>query len=89
MAHLPLITRLTRQLAVTVHGTRDARSMALAVLRERGHIYKNSERLTVEGVKREELGPAGRAIDRASKRSGRPADDYRYVRGNRAVLKKK
>lgn len=87
MAHLPLITRLTRQLAAT--GVADARETALAILRDRGHVYKKSEQLTVAGVKREGLGPAGRAIDRASKQSGRPADDYKYVRGNRAVLKQK
>lgn len=61
--------------------------MALAILRERGHVATNSERLTAEGLHREMLGPAGRAIDRASKRSGRAPNDYKYVRGNRAVLK--
>lgn len=86
MTHLPLITRLTRQLAAT--GQDDARNTALAILRERGHVCKNSERLTKEGTRREELGPAGRALDRASKRSGRPTTDFKYVRGNRAVLKK-
>jgi hypothetical protein len=84
--HLPLITRLTRQLAAD--SVPDARAEALAILRDRGHVYKNSERLTVEGKKREALGPAGRAIDRASKLSGHPASAYRYdPRTGRAVLK--
>jgi hypothetical protein len=82
--HLPLITRLTRQLSADK--VPDARAEALRILRERGHVYKNSERLTVEGKHRETMGPAGRAINRAAKQSGRPESDYKYV-GGRAVLK--
>ena len=81
---LPLITRLTRQLSADK--VPDARDEALAILRERGHVHKNSERLTVEGKRREAMGPAGRAIDRASKQSGHPPSAYKYV-GGRAVLK--
>ena len=83
MAHQKLIDRLTEQ----VGGNRD---MALSILRDRGHVEKNSERLTAEGVHREMLGPAGRAIDRAMKTSGRLARDYEYdARTNRATLKKR
>lgn len=82
--HLPLITRLTRQLSAD--DVPDARAEALRILRERGHVRKNSEELTKAGREREALGPAGRAIDRASKKVGRPAGDYRYVNG-RAILK--
>lgn len=84
MAFQPLITRLTRQLSADK--VPDARDEALRILRERGHVFKNSERLTVEGKKREALGPAGRAIDRAAKQSGHPKSAYKYV-GGRAVLK--
>jgi hypothetical protein len=82
--HLPLITRLTRQLSAD--NVPDARDEALRILRERGHVHKNSEKLTKAGQEREAMGPAKRAIDRASKQSGRPASDYKYV-GGRAVLK--
>lgn len=82
--HLPLLTRLTKQIGTKEYP--DAREEAKRILRERGHMYQNSERLTVEGQKREAMGPAGRAIDRASQQSGRPASDYKYV-GGRAVLK--
>lgn len=81
---LPLITRLTRQLSADK--VADARDEALRILRERGHVYKNSERLTVEGQKREAMGPAGRAIDRAAHRSGHAKSEYKYV-GGRAILK--
>lgn len=80
--HQPLIDRLTDQLG----GNRE---MALSILRDRGHVEQNSERLTAEGAYREALGPAGRAIDRATKTSGRLARDYQYdARTNRATLKK-
>jgi hypothetical protein len=82
--HLPLITRLTRQLSS--RGVENAREEALRILRERGHVKKRSEELTVAGKKREAMGPAGRAIDRAAKASGRPKSHYRYV-GGRAILK--
>lgn len=84
MAFLPLLTRLTRQLAKA--DVPDARDEALTILRDRGHIKKNSEELTVEGKKREAMGPVRRAIDRASKQSGHPPSAYKYV-GGRAVLK--
>lgn len=84
MAYQPLLTRLTRQLGADK--VPDARDEAIAILRERGHMKKNSEELTVAGKAREALGPAGRAIDRASKQSGHPKSAYKYV-GGRAVLK--
>lgn len=83
MTHQPLIDRLTEQ----VGGNRE---MALAILRERGHVEQNSERLTAEGLHREMLGPAGRAIDRATKTSGHLARDYTYnPHTNRATLKQR
>lgn len=81
---LPLKTRLTRQLSAS--GVENPSDEAVRILRGRGHMKKNSEELTVAGKKREAMGPAKRAIDRASKRSGRPAKDYAY-RNGRAVLK--
>lgn len=81
--HLPLLTRLTRQIGNKKY---DAHAEAVTILRDRGHMKKNSEELTVEGKKREAMGPVRRAIDRASKQSGHPSSDYKYV-GGRAVLK--
>lgn len=81
--HLPLVTRLTRQIG---NENYDAHTEAVQILRDRGHMYKNSERLTKEGERRQAMGPAGRAIDRAARQSGRPESDYKYVNG-RAILK--
>lgn len=82
--HLPLLTRLTRQLGKD--RVENARDEAIGILRDRGHMHKRSEKLTIAGKAREKLGPAGRAIDRAAKQSGRPKSHYAYRRG-RAVLK--
>jgi len=84
MAFQPLLTRLTRQLSADK--VPDARKEAIRILRERGHMYKNSERLTPAGLVREKMGPAARAIDRAAKLSGHPRSAYKYV-GGRAVLR--
>jgi hypothetical protein len=82
--HQKLLTRLTRQLGAD--DVPDARNEAIRILRERGHMRQNSEELTALGRKREALGPAGRAIDRAAKLSGNPKSAYVYV-GGRAILK--
>lgn len=88
--HLPLIERLTEQLKDTGTPAFVARGIALSILRDRGHVHPNSETLTAEGQKRDQMGAAGRAIDRATKASGRGAQHYVYdTRTNRAVLKKK
>lgn len=84
MAYQKLLTRLTRQLGAD--SVPDARNEAIRILRERGHMKQNSTELTVAGKKREAMGPAGRAIDRAAKLSGHPKSAYRYV-GGRAILK--
>jgi hypothetical protein len=87
---LPLVDRLTQQLKDS--GTRHdvARDTALSILRERGHVHPDREELTEEGKRRDAMGAAGRAVDRATKTSGRPAHDYEYdARTNRATLKKK
>lgn len=87
--HLPLIDRLTEQLKDSGTPASTARDMALSILRDRGHVSPNSEQLTAEGARRDQMGAAGRAIDRATKASGRSARDYEYdTRTNRAVLKK-
>ena len=87
--HLPLIDRLTEQLKDTGTPGHQARDTALSILRDRGHVEQGSERLTAEGARRDQMGAAGRAIDRATKVSGRPASDYEYdTKTNRAVLKR-
>jgi hypothetical protein len=79
-----LLDRLTQHLMADA--VPDARKEAVQILRDRGHLYKNSERLTKAGKIREAMGVAGRAIDRAAKQSGHKRSNYKYV-GGKAVLK--
>ena len=79
--------RLTRQLSAK--GVKNAAAVAHEQLVKHGTILPDGT-LTPAGEKREALGPAGRAKDRAAKRSGgehSPAD-YKYdPKTNRATLK--
>lgn len=71
-----LLERLTRQLAS--RGVKGAKNVAIGLLRERGHMEKDSTKLTKEGKKREDLGNGGRAIDREIKKKGGKPSDYKY-----------
>ena len=80
-----LETRLTRQLASK--GVNGANSMAKTLLKKRGQMDA-SGKLTAEGKKRQALGNAGRAKDRAAKASGHKPSDYKYnPKTNSAKLK--
>lgn len=74
-----LIKRLTEQVG--------SKSMAIALLEKRGHL-KNGK-LTPEGKKREAMGRAGRANDRAAKYSGGKPSDYKYNPKTNISTKKK
>ena len=78
--HKGLVDRLAAQVG--------SRKLALNILRKRGHVKPHSEELTLEGRTRDRMGAAGRAQDRAAKRSGGRASDYKYnTRTNRATKK--
>tara|TARA_R110000868_G_scaffold260739_2_gene518856 strand:- start:39 stop:296 length:258 start_codon:yes stop_codon:yes gene_type:complete len=81
-----LVDRLTSQLSAK--GVKNAKGEAISILKARGHLHADGT-LTAEGKKRQDMGPDGRAKDRASKVSGRPASDYKYnPKTNLATLKK-
>mgnify|MGYP003337451490 CR=1 FL=1 len=74
-----LIDRLIAQV-----GDKDT---AYAILKQRGMIDDSGE-LTAKGKARNAMTAEERAINRATKRSGRPASDYVYnKKTNRATLK--
>jgi hypothetical protein len=80
-----LLARLTEQLRR--NGRRDPDRLARDILQARGHI-DDQGRLTLSGQQRQDLGAAGRAKDRAARRSGRPPSAYAYnPRTNRATLR--
>lgn len=83
---MSLLDRLTRQLAS--RGVKGARGMAAALMKKRGQMTKDGK-LTSEGKKRQAMGNDGRAIDRASKKSGKSKSSYKYnPKTNKATIKK-
>lgn len=85
-AELPkLFERLKRQLASK--GVKGAAGMAMALLKKRGQVNSKGK-LTSEGKKRQAMGNAGRAKDRAAKKSGKSTNAYKYnAKTNKATLK--
>lgn len=84
-----IFDRLVSQLQAK--GMPKARSYAVAnsQLQKAGILKKGSQQLTEKGKKRQEMGAAGRAKDRAAQESGRSTKEYSYnPRTNRATLKK-
>lgn len=62
--------------------------MAVGLLKKRGQL-SSSGKLTKAGKTRQAMGNAGRAKDRAAKRSGGKMSDYKYnPKTNRATRKK-
>lgn len=60
--------------------------MAASLLQKRGQM--SGGKLTAEGKKRQAMGAAGRAKDRAAKKSGRKTNEFKYnAKTNRATLK--
>ncbi len=77
-----LVARLTAQVG--------SREMAVKILRQRGHMEMDSERLTPAGQARDGMTAKERAFDRAATRSGRPASAYKYNPAtNSATLKRR
>jgi len=83
---MAILSRLTKQLKAK--GVENARQVAIETLTKSGSLIPGTTKMTATGIKRSEMGAAGRAIDRASKLSGKPASAYVYSKKlNRARLK--
>jgi len=64
-----------------------SKSFAISLLKKRGDLTASGE-LTAKGMRRNKMTAEERAIDRASKESGKPASEYTYdPTTNRATLK--
>lgn len=80
-----ILERLKRQLAS--RGVKGAEGVASALLKKH-KILDDSGKLTAKGKKRQAMGAAGRAKDRAAKANGGKAADYKYnPKTNRARKK--
>lgn len=79
MGRNSLIDRLSAQVG--------SKSFAIALLKKRGDLTPSGE-LTAKGMQRNKMTAEERAIDRASKESGRSASEYTYdPTTNRATLR--
>jgi len=65
-----LIDRLSDQV-----GSRD---MALGILEKRGHVFPNTDKLTITGQIRDNMTAEERALERAAKNSGKSVDSFTY-----------
>ena len=65
-----MLDRLTAQVG--------SRELAIGLLRDRGHMEKNSEKFTPQGEARNQMTAAERAKDRAAKKTGLPASVFKY-----------
>lgn len=84
-----ILERLVTQLKRKGFGVAQANAIARSRLQQSGVLKKGSDELTKKGKKRQAMGAAGRAKDRAAKASGRKASEYKYnARTNGATLKK-
>lgn len=83
-----ILERLINQLKDKGFDVGAATAIATKQQQKAGNIKKGSQELTKKGKKRQKMGAAGRAKDRAAKRSGRKSSEYKYnPRNNQATLK--
>lgn len=84
-----LLDRLTQQLQAKGMPIGKARAIATTQLQKHGSLKPGTNELTMKGKSRQAMGAKGRAIDRAAKYSGKPAQKFVYSsKTNRATLKK-
>lgn len=85
-----IIERLVIQLRRNGLSESQANATARSRLQAAGILKKGSDELTKYGKKRQAMGAAGRAKDRAAKISGRKTSEYNYnPKTNKATLKKR
>jgi hypothetical protein len=73
-----ILERLVSQLQAKGMSKSQAFAVANSQLQKHGVLKKGSEELTAKGEKRQAMGAAGRAKDRAAKASGGKASDFKY-----------
>lgn len=77
--------RLKRQLAAK--GESNPEGKAYAFLNKAGVLH--GSKLTPKGAKRQAMGAAGRAKDRAAKASGGKASDFSYAKDSNSAKRKR
>lgn len=83
-----ILDRLVSQLQAKGMPKSNAFAVATSTLQKAGDLKAGTRTLTAKGEKRQAMGAAGRAKDRAAKASGGKVSDYKYnPRTNRATKK--
>lgn len=84
-----ILERLVSQLKAKGYNDRAAHAIAVSSLQKSGNLKKGTEEATAKGVRRGNMTPGQRAIDRAQRKSGKHSKaDYVYnAKTNRATLK--
>lgn len=72
-----LLERLTAQVG--------DRKLAIGILQKRGHLKDDGKTYTEEGIKRNSMTAEERAKDRASKKTGRPDNEFKYSPSTNSV----
>lgn len=84
-----ILERLVGQLEAKGMPKARAYATATSQLQKSGVLKPGTTELTAKGRKRQGMGAAGRAKDRAASKSGRSTSEYKYnPRTNRATLKR-
>ena len=55
-----------------------SRDMALGILEKRGHVFPNTDKLTITGKIRDNMTAEERGLERAAKNSGKPVNSFTY-----------
>lgn len=84
-----ILDRLVSQLVKNGMSKDKAYAIAVKKLQDSGNLKKGSVEATAKGKRRGDMTPAERAKDRAAKRSGGKASDYRYNKKNNTAVKGK
>lgn len=84
-----LLDRVVSQLQAKGMPKSKAFAVGTASLQKSGSLKPGTQNLTAKGKKREAMGAAGRAKDRAAKAGGGAASDYTYNQLTNAARKKK
>lgn len=84
-----ILERLVGQLQAKGMSKGEAFAIATKQQQRAGNLKPGTQELTPKGARRQEMGPAGRAKDRAAAYAGRKPSEYGYnSRTNTATLKK-
>lgn len=84
-----ILDRLVKQLIANGMSKDKAYAVATKKMQAAGNLKKGSTEPTTKGIHRGKMTPAERARDRAAKRGGGKASDYKYNKHNNSAVKGK